>query len=78
MHPHTMHCCQNCPYLLDPGLSVEDNFVQWQEANRIEREAWGDLPYTEAEARGAFNLAVSNGWLKYKDQEEDQRKTDQS
>ena len=78
MHPHTIHCDDYCPFLLDPGLSREDNFVQWQEANRIEREAWGDLPYTEAEARGAFNLAVSNGWLKYRDQEEDQRKTDRS
>ena len=78
MHPHTIHCDDYCPFLLDPGLSREDNFVKWQEANRIEPEAWGDLPYTEAEARGAFNLAVSNGWLKYKDQEEDQRKPAQS
>ena len=78
MHPHTIHCDVYCPFLLDPGLSREDNFVKWQQANRIEREAWGDLPYTEAEARGAFNLAVSNGWLKYKDQEEDQRKTDRN
>ena len=78
MHPHTVHCDDYCPFLLDPGLSREDNFVKWQEANRIECEAWGDLPYTEAEARGAFNLAVSNGWLKYKNQEEDQRKTDRN
>ena len=78
MHPHTVHCDDYCPFLLDPGLSVEDNFVKWQEANRIEREAWGDLPYTEAEARGAFNLAVTNGWLKYKNQEEDQRKIDRN
>ena len=78
MHPHTIHCDVYCPFLLDPGLSREDNFVKWQEANRIEREAWGDLPYTEAEARGAFNLAVSNGWLKYKVLDDDQRQTDQS
>ncbi len=78
MHPHTIHCDDYRPFLLDPGLSREDNFVQWREANRLEREAWGDSPYTDAEARGAFNLAMSNGWLKYKDPEEDPRRTDRN
>ena len=78
MHPHTIHCDDRDYFLLDPGLSREDNFVQWREANRLEREAWGDSPYTDAAARGAFNLAMSNGWLKYKDLEADPRRTDQN
>ena len=78
MHPHTIHCDDHDYFLLDPGLSREDNFVQWREENRLEREAWGDTPYTDAEARGAFNLAMSNGWLKYKAPEADPRRIAQN
>ncbi len=78
MHPDTIPCSDFKTFLLDPGLSREGNFAQWLEENKIEREAWGDIPYTEAEARGAFNLAVNNGWLKYKNKEEDPGRIDRS
>ena len=67
MHPHTVHWDDHEYFLLDPGLSREDNFVQWQEANMI--------IFSKTQYNCNFHQF---GWLKYKNQEADQRKIDRN
>ena len=70
---HTLPCLAD-QFVYRDGLSREDNFVQWRAANAAERFAWGDEPYTDEQAREAFNQALESGCLQHKSVGDQERK----
>ncbi len=64
-YPHTLPCTGE-QFVYDCGLSVDDNFVRWRVANTAERDAWGEQPYTDEDARAAFHTALESGCLQHK------------